>query len=599
MTGHRARLLAGVLVLAAGCDSDSVAPPDAAVADSAVDITVDGATAPSDLAADVVSPEAGPPAEAGPSPDAGVDATPACIKTLIPSACQTGYDPQLEAKATAYERSFHVLSAAAFDVWADLTIKTLANQKIVETFLQQGSGWDFKVATGKAVTDVVDDWHKTAGLYGGVGIAADAFRYGVLRDQGYPAAEVARARKHLLASLDALHIAKAITGSAPSIARGFVRTDAKTYVYATVPLFDSAGKPLPAEKNNGTWRKDNSKGGLFPKYIWEDSCSRDQLLGWIAAYGAAWEVIQSDATIPALYKQRLQQETRELGQGLIKKQKSGFDLELVDADGRTTYHGYMHEAAFDRIYIPNPLLKNGSHAIMALGIMATLVYVSGDKALADYLDKTLIGQRKLHKVARDYMLIDAGPKSNYSGWNMVFMGGWLAARYLKGAPNLAVVRTALKDKLYNNALALTKPTPAGWKQSLFDVIYAAGLAQASAHGPTAGSVDAKAVSNAQETLNAFPAPPFWSKAVENCDAKELSSMVCTAIDGKTTFIINPVNDRGDKPQSITPVPFHLRPPSNYDWRSNPFRVNGGGSGGLMLTGVDFRIAYWIGRWVRR
>ena len=60
------------------------------------------------------------------------------------------------------------------------------------------------------------------------------------------------------------------------------------------------------------------------------------------------------------------------------------------------------------------------------------------------------------------------------------------------------------------------------------------------------------------------------------------------IDGKTTLIINPVNDRGDKPQSIMPVPFHLRPPSNYDWRSNPFRVNGG-SGGLMLTGVDFRI----------
>ncbi len=182
---------------------------------------------------------------------------------------------------------------------------------------------------------------------------------------------------------------------------------------------------------------------------------------------------------------------------------------------------------------------------------------------------------------------------------MVFMGAWLATRYLKGAANQAVARTMLKDKLYDNTLSLTKPTPKGWKQSLFDVVYAAGLAQASAHGPTTGVVDAKAVQNAQETLTAFPAPPFWSKAVENCDAKELSSMVCTAIDGKTTFIINPVSDRGDKPQSITPVPFHLRPTSNYDWRSNPFRVNGSGGGGLMLTGVDFRIAYWIGRWVRR
>jgi len=524
------------------------------------------------------------------------DAPAGCIETLIPSQCQAGYDAPLEALATAYDRSFHVVSAAAWGVWADVSVSDPQNRAIIDGFLQ-GNGWDFQAATGKALTSVVTQWHKTAGLYGGVGIAADAFRYGVLRDQGYPAAEVSRARQHLLAGLDALHLAQAITGTSGAIARGFIRTDMPTYVYPTTPLFDTSGGPLPAEKNNGTWREDNS-GGLYPKHIWEDSCSRDQLIGWVAAMGAAWEVIATDPNVAASYRQTLQQDAKELGLGLKVVRKSGYDLELIDADGRTTYHGYLHESAFDRIYIPNPWVKNGVNAIMALGIVATLAYVSQDQVVQDYLDQQLIAKRKLHEVARDQLIVDLGPKNNYSGHNMAFMGAWLAARYLQGAQALVDVRKALSTKLYDNP-ALATPQPSGWKQSLFDLIYAAGAAGATAHGPTTGAVDATALQNATDTLHQFPQPPFWDEQVVNCDAQELSQALCTAVDGKTVLVVNPITDRGDEPQSLTPVPFKLRPPSNYDWRSNPFRLNGGGSGQSMLSGVDLRFAYWLGRWVRR
>jgi hypothetical protein len=591
---HRA-LLAGLLLSLAtsGCDDESTTVTDGPVItpDSLVKDGVSAQDAAADAAGDLSGAE-------DLTPDAGADAAPACIQTLIPSPCQAGFDLALEQLATTYERSFHAVSAATMDVGTEVTVADATDRALVQQFLQQGSGWDFSAGTGKAVTAAVDQWHKIAGLYGGVGIAADAFRYGVLRDEGYPKPEVDRARVHLLAALDALHLAKAITGTAPSIARGFIRTDIPKGAYSTTPLFDSGGNPLPPEKNNGTWRDDNS-GGLYPNHIWEDSCSRDMLIGWVAAMGAVWEVIENDSTIPQGQKQQLQADAKQLGLGLSVVQKSGFDLELVDADGRTTYHGYLNENNLDRIYVPNPWIKNGVHAIMALGIVATLVHVSGDAALKAYLDQQLIAKRKLHEIAKNQLIVDAGPKSNYSGYNMAFMGAWLAARHLKDAQALADVRAALKDKLYNNPLGATKPQPVGWKQSLFDLIYAAGMAEASAHGPTTGAVDAQALANALDTLGQFPQPPFWAEPVENCDAQELQNKLCTAVDGKTTIVLNPINDRGDNPQSLTPMPFVLRPPSNYDWRSNPFRVNGGGGGNLMLSGVDFRFAYWLGRWVRR
>jgi hypothetical protein len=42
----------------------------------------------------------------------------------------------------------------------------------------------------------------------------------------------------------------------------------------------------------------------------------------------------------------------------------------------------------------------------------------------------------------------------------------------------------------------------------------------------------------------------------------------------------------------------VRPVSNYHWRSDPYRPNGEGSPRRLLPGVDFRLAYWMGRYLR-
>lgn len=181
--------------------------------------------------------------------------------------------PDLEAKARGFDRLFHAVNASSTGLNTEVRVETAAGKAALDAFLA-GDGGELPVT-------VVDRWAKVAGAYAGVGVAADAFRYGTLHDQGAPCDEVDEARAHLQRDLDALHLAVAITGEPGVIARGFARGDLPGVGadVETVPLFDDGGAPLPEEKNNGTWREDNSEAGAYPEYVWEDSCSRDQYVG--------------------------------------------------------------------------------------------------------------------------------------------------------------------------------------------------------------------------------------------------------------------------------------------------------------------------------
>ncbi len=565
-------------------------PPDASVVDDAGPFDaaagLDAGAVDAALAVDASLPDAG-------APDAG----PGCAPRFIPGPGCPGHDAALAAKAHQYERAFHVVAAAPYHATTDVVVTDPAARARLDDFLTNDTGWDYAGYTGVALGDDVLLWQKTAGLYAGAGIAADAYRYAVLRDEGAPVAEVDRARAHLLDGLEALHLAKTIPNTPGVIARGVVRTDIASLTVDLVPLFDQNGDPLPADKNNGTWRADNS--GLYPNHAWEDSVSRDQYIGWVAAYGAAWEVVQSDPSIPSLYKDRLQTEAADLGQALMQTTLFGYDLEIPDADGRTTYHGYLHEEAYDRTYIPFLPIKNAANAIMALGIVSTLAWVSGDAALTTYLLDELIAARDLPGIIETDMQVDLGPSNtNFSSYNMVFMGAWLASRTLPDAAARASVRAALDSDIYAKPNPLLAPNPTAWGQSLYDFIYAAAQADASAGGPGTLPVDDAAIQRGVATLAAFDAPPLFSDEVLNCDPTEEAAGSCVAIDGTTTITVRAEKDRFDEIQAEAVVPLPVRPRSNYEWRSNPFRINGPAAP-VMVSGVDFRYAYWMGRYLPR
>jgi hypothetical protein len=569
-------------ILLAGCSSETssadVVPADSAIAD----LTVPDGTG------DAL------PETAGELP---VDPPVATIP-LLPGPGQEGFDAELEKLARLYDRQFWAFNAFPSAANQDLSVDPAqeANREAIRAFLQDGDGWDFEAESSLKQVDVVTSWHKVAGLYGGVGMAADAYRYGVLRDQGYDAAEVDRAREFLLQVLDSLHLATAITGVPGVIARGFIRTDVPGdgQHETLLPLFDEAGDPLPEVKNNGAWRADNS-GGLFPEYIWEDSCSRDQYIGWVAAAGAAWEVIKDDDSIPQDYKDRLQADARELGHALMVVRESGYDLELPDADGRTTLHGYMNEQCIDsNVYIPG--LRNGFHAAMALGSVATWAYVSEDPELKTFLYDDLIATRQLDMMpAEDLGPVNTGVGTNFSNFNMAFQGIWLALRYVDSPAATSRLRQGLDKKLYDNG---GKRQPREQKQSLFDYVYAAGMAGSSAFGPMDRDlIDATALANGTQTLSEFPQPPFWEFAVANCTPEELAAKKCEALNGMELDVIGEDGWKGTLVCEQV-IPMAIRPPSNYFWRSDPYKPNGSGNGSRLIPGVDFRYAYWLGRWAR-
>jgi hypothetical protein len=501
------------------------------------------------------------------------------------------FDAALADAALRRDRQAVALAAWPTGAAAELEVQDAENRALIENFLaDHEAGWDFATATGLPPDQVVSQWWKVAGAYAGVAFAADAYRYAVLRDQGAPCAEVEQARAQVAVALESLHLAQELTGVEGVIARGYARSDLPgAGTVELTPLFDDQGNPLPTEKNNGTWRADNS--GKHPDMVWEDSCSRDQYIGWIVGMAAIWEVIQADPTFPEATKDRLQADARALGRSLMQVQESGYDLEIRDADGRMTYHGLLSEQSLDRTYVPG--FRNGMNAVMVLGIVSSLAVVAEDADLSAWLDEALIAERDLPGIVRDELAlqINLGKLSNFSNYNMAFLGGWLALRYLCDVEARSAVATGLAQ-LYQRDGAERQPVEQD--QALYDWVFALSQTSGLPWGPV-GDPDAAAVAKVQRVLSDMPPAPLWDVPVENCDAAEVAALSCTLLSGAEVELFLD----GEDPISLAPVPMSYRPRSNYYWRSNPYSVNSTGTGTNLYPTSDFRFVYWSARFVRR
>ncbi|MBI4822086.1 MAG: hypothetical protein HY791_37860 [Deltaproteobacteria bacterium] len=523
---------------------------------------------------------------------------PLALSSLVPGPGDSGHDVELAAKAFRYDRIYFGLSSYSTGMSADLSLAetaSAAEKAMVESFAENGVGYDFLAFSGKKPEELFV-FNKSTGLYSGAGIAADAYRYGVLRDSGSSCAEIEHARGALERAMDGLSVAARIDGVAGVTARSVIRTDLPNTGHGEVtPLFDELGRALPLEKNNGTWRAPEAPE--YPNWIWEDSISRDMLLGWAFAYGAVWEVIKDDDTFDAAKKSRLQEDARDTARALMKVQASGYDLEIPDADGRPTFHAYLNENAIDRLYVEDLSAKNGFHAVMSLGIVGSLAFAAEDAEVNGFVHENLVSTRLLPKIASDDMLaVNMGIQSNFSNFNMAFTAMLMAQRYLNDAAADGFLLDALERELWTKPEVGNERQPKDMHQSLFDLTYAAGRSGAKANA-AGRSLESAVVEGALGTLREYPDAPVWDLPVENCDAEELASKSCVLVDGTQVTVLGDVARNGGVVTKEI-IPMRVRPRSNYHWRSDPYKPNGDGGGRSLYPAVDWRMAYWFGRWVR-
>lgn len=519
---------------------------------------------------------------------------------LIPGPPDSGYDADLENKALRYAHLFQKLLAYPLGMSLEAGISDQGMRNLVDDFAVNSALTDtFEGYTGVPVYSVMDGYGEFGdlGMFGGMASLGDIYRYAYKRDYGgndpVPLAEL---RQNLITLMETLHICIAITGHHGGIVRGLRPRGLPGGDPATTPMFDPYGNPLPAEKDN-TYREDNSIGGLYPDYMWEDNTSKDQFDGFVLSMGAVWDVIANDPDIPDGLKSRLQEDAAALGDHLMTiAPETGLDLTLRDADGRlTTFHD-LNPLEIEGVVLPS-LIGNGFNALMALGVVKTIAFITGDTVYQEFYEELVYDRNFPKYVDQTLKFTNVGPYTNWSNINMVFCAIWPLLRYEADDELRDYYKLVLERDLWGSYFP-------GWSvarthQAYFAIIHAA-FAQ--------GATDDAEADLAGTDLKGYPDPPYWNAPyIENCDATELAAGECLAIDGTTiikiagidiggTFYIFP--GHGDDPQAADPVPRHVRPPSNFNWRSSPYEVNGGG-GHRLNPGGCFHGTYWLGRYMRR
>lgn len=506
-----------------------------------------------------------------------------------------GDDAELTALADAYDRQIHGLMTVELGWGLEAYVSNPDDRAAVEAFMASGQR-DFQAATGRHPYEVVDRFgeYGDLGMFGGVQAAGDAFRYAVLRDEGAPAAQVDQARADLIRALDGMHWYTAVTGVPGVMARGIRRRlpaegdPALPELPDTVPLRDGAGNPLPAVKEP-TWREDNS--GELPFLIWLDDTSKDQVDGYIFALGAAYDVIANDPTIDASYTDRLVDDARAIAQRLMTvvevSPDNRTDLVLQDADGRiTTFHDLAAEE-LGGVVMPRAL--NGFNAVMSLGMMRTLYHITGDTDVGEHYYRLIEERGYLDAAELNITLVYVGTITNYSNVNMAMVAMYGLLRYETEMLYALRARGILETLLYAPG---ENREAAGLGQSWFDFLYAGFRVGGN------GSDGASAVTRGIQTLREFDMPPYWQTDVINCDEAELAAMSCVAVDGVTPITIAETLGRGGIPVATEPLPKRLRPDDNFEWRSDPHRVNGT-AGSRLNPGGGFHGAYWMGRYLQQ
>lgn len=543
-------------------------------------------------------------------------ALPAAAAPVLPASALNG---DLATRMARHGRQFWTFNARPFGLSLDVYAKDAAARTDIENFLKQEAVPDFQTFSGKHPYDVIADFgeHGDLGFFGGIALASAAYEYRVLkRDGGTPQA-LASARARVVRAAESWHVFYAVTGGNGIVARGIRRVGPDDLNEAGappipgapqtfVPLQDDQG-PLPRPKDNGCERADNSAGVLPPgTWTWIDSASKDQLVGQMFGMVALYDAMAGDPDVDQALVQRMRDDVRGVFQVLkVRREILGleglsgeglYDLIIMDADGRPTMYHDLNPFSMEKIYMPEGSKAfNVFNLFMAYAILSSIHHVTGDDEVQDYLYRELLGDRGFLAMMQAYDGPDAvsylymGLNTNTDVPDMTGVALFLGL-YLETDD---AVRAPLRRYLEDGWWAPTGVTMAASnsRQALWHSLYLAAT----------DKTDRQAVADdLAQSLAAYPAGDplsggYWDDSRINCDDTEIAAGSCLAIDG-TTVITIAGRDRNGKVLATQSLDPSIRPNSNFNARSNPFEVNGGGSARMLNPGGDLLASYWMGRY---
>jgi len=533
---------------------------------------------------------------------------------MIPGPDEPGYDAVLEEKMHRYFIAYKTFASAPFGMSLDGYVENQNDREVIERFVNDNpNNLGFKafclqdincidgytayeringaVVIEPGIIKYWDEWGDL-GMFGGVAAVGEFYRYAVLKEQGYPDADVAEARQRVFKLLDALHMAHTIHGVPGILVRGLKPKDIvpDEILY---PFTDGLGNYIPEQKDN-TMRDDMS--GLYPEWSWMDSTSGDQVDGWLLMAGVAWDIISEDPDIPQNYKDQMVEDARALGDMLMAvSPESDTDMLIRDADGRLVKFCNVHpnvasygEGCPEFAVLPDPTIS--FEAIMGLGFIRVLYHITGDEKLRAFYYDELIEVRQWHNFIYEspWTMADMGYATSFSNVNMVFVAYYNAIRYESDPAIRANLQHSLEIVLWDNGGI---HQPAVQRQPWYDFIYAGLRSNGFPHLVAAGGI---------QTLDEWPEPPNFNDPVINCDADEIAQGWCLAVNGVDIIELPPPEFRGAGGDLIAEhvVPRRVRGHSNFDWRSNPFEPNRGGNGRRLNPNGEMLAAYWMGRYLK-
>lgn len=422
--------------------------------------------------------------------------------------------------------------------------------------------------------------YSSEAMFGGSGAACDAMRYAITG--------LERDRIRLLKAIRGISILQEITGVRGLIARAFWTPRMGQPDGEPVPLFDENGNPLP-EPKVGVWRNDNSEGRKFPGYLWLDDVSRDQYCGYMYGLAVIHEVIKDDPTIPQMWKDRVKDIARGIGEHMMTKRNRPDgkvkDLMIIDADGRRTEHGNWNEP-MSYWEQESDIEPPGFNALCVLSFVKTIAHITGEKKF-DAFYKELLEERD-YKGYASRIFLNFRQKTNYNNYNMAFMAIYPLILFETDPSLKQLYQYILEYRLWTDETGFKMVKEQ--KNPFWNMIFLA----VRKNGYKPGDENAEiALADTLDTLYRFAEPPFWMREVKN------SPDYCECDEWWCENRKDCIPDRGGNICAVKPVPWEKRPPSNFMARNNPYQLDGGYNAPHELPGTTFRNAYWLGRFHQR